>query len=766
MKLLKILVALNLLFGFSSKSFGQYITVSENYTVTQLVEDILINSPCANVFNISVSGIGTSGNESYGYFTAGTSSFPFSEGIILSTGSAISAIGPNTSILSEGSTNWAGDNDLQNALGVTNSINATILEFDFQPVSNKISFEYLFASEQYLSNPSSNQCNYTDGFVFLLKEANTTNPYQNLAVIPGTSIPVKVNTVRGQGTICPAANEQYFDSFNGTQHPTNFNGQTKTLVAQADVTAGTLYHIKMVVADQGNNLYDSAIFLNGGSFNIGVNLGDDRLLATPNPLCDGSKLTLDGTISGATTYNWYKNGILISGENNAFYEVVSAGTYKVEVILNPSCTATDEIVIEYAPSIVTNTITLIQCDDNGDGIATFNLMKSADFLSNQNLVIEDYYLNQNDAENEINKIQNPSSFINSNTNLLVIRVRNEYNCIGYIPIQLQIASNTVNSITREYCDTFGEQDGINEFSIQDFEVISLEILNPLPSGYSLSYHTTIEDALLQINAISLPFSNTSAFQQTIYARVVNGADCYGIIPVTLIVTTFSPTNFQEDQVGICSGTPKILEVSSGFSTYTWNTIPIQNSNQITVSQEGNYTVEVTNDKGCTATKTFYVTASEKATIGSISIDDFNSQNNTVLINYTGIGDYEFSLDGFTFQDSNYFTNVVPGEYTIYVVDKKGCATAFKDILVLMYPLFFTPNGDGFNDTWKISTMEIYPNSTLEIYDRFGKLLKNISANETGWNGKLNNKELPADDYWFILTLNNKREIKGHFSLKR
>jgi gliding motility-associated-like protein len=766
MNLYKILFPILLSFGLSSQSFGQYITVSENKTVNELVEDILINSPCANVTNISVTGFNQGSGDSYGYFTAGTSAFPFADGIILSSGRAASAIGPNSGILSEGPANgWPGDNDLNTALDVTNSKNATILEFDFQPVSNKISFEYIFASEQYLTNPTEFQCGFTDGFVFLLKEANTSNTYQNLAVIPGTTIPVKVNTVRGPGTICPPENEFFFGGFNGFEHPTNFNGQTKTLIAQANVIAGITYHIKIVVADQGNEKYDSAIFLKGGSFNIGVNLDEDRLFATQNPLCDGGKIILNGTVSGASNYKWYKDGSLLIGESNPTYEVTSAGSYKAEVIINSTCTATDEIVIEYAAPIVSSTETLLQCDDDNDGISTFNLSKIAELIA-INLTIEDYYLTQIDAENEVNKVQNPTNFVNSTTNQVVVRVRNEFGCIGFITLQLQIANNVTSSVTKEYCDEDNNQDGLTQFSIQDFDAISLEILVTLPSGYSLSYHTTIQDAVLQTNAISFPFSNTIASLQTLFARIINGADCYGIIPVNLIVNTFSPLNFEDKTIGICSGIPEIIGVETGFSSYIWNSDSSQTSNQISVTQPGTYIVEVTNAKNCKATKTFFVTASESAIIGSISIDDFNGQNNSVLINYTGIGDYEFSLDGITFQDSNYFTNIPSGEYTIYVIDKKGCDTVKTEITVITFPTFFTPNGDGFNDTWTIKNIDVYPNSKLEIFDRYGKLLKNLSANDSGWNGKLSNENLPADDYWFILTLNTKREIKGHFSLKR
>ena len=295
------------IFGcLSTTTFGQYITVTDNFTAQDLVENRLINSPCANVSNFSVSGGNFGSQQSFGYFTADGSNFPFADGVVLSTGKAVSATGPNNSILSDGDTSWSGDDDLENALGVSNSINATVLEFDFISLSNKISFDYIFSSEQYLTDPRSNQCNFTDGFAFLLKEVGSTNAYQNLALIPNTTIPVRVNTVRGPGTICPEANESYFGGFNGNEHPTNFNGQTAIMQAQATVIPGKLYHIKLVVADQGNNLYDSAIFLGGGSFKFEKDLGPDQLIVTNNPVCQNNTFPLDATEPGTNSYKWFK----------------------------------------------------------------------------------------------------------------------------------------------------------------------------------------------------------------------------------------------------------------------------------------------------------------------------------------------------------------------------------------------------------------------------------------------------------------------------
>ncbi len=83
----------------------------------------------------------------------------------------------------------------------------------------------------------------------------------------------------------------------------------------------------------------------------------------------------------------------------------------------------------------------------------------------------------------------------------------------------------------------------------------------------------------------------------------------------------------------------------------------------------------------------------------------------------------------------------------------------------MYPKYFTPNGDGFNDTWKIKFSDIEEDLTVKIFDRYGKLIIELK-NNSGWNGTFNGHELPASDYWFVVTRANGKEYRGHFSLKR
>lgn len=767
MKGIKQLVFVLILLGLHTATKAQNITVDESLTATQLVQNILINNPCANVSNVAVTtwDFGN-GQKSFGKFTSGGSAFPFADGVILTTGRAKSAIGPNNSTLSEGPTAWLGDADLEQALNIgQSSINATVLEFDFLPLSDKISFDYIFSSEQYLSNPSQNQCNYTDGFVFLLKKANTGDTYTNLAVVPGTTTPVRVNTVRGSGTTCPPANEQYFDAFNGVNHPTNYNGQTKILTAKSTVVPGTLYHIKLVIADQGNNLYDSAIFLGGGSFKVEKDLGANRLISTNNPLCFGSTLDLFANEPGTNTYKWFRNEVAIPGATNPMYTVSQPGVYSVEINLGTSgCISTGKITIEYAAEITPSPATIVQCDPDNDGITTFNLKSVETKIKSTDSTIQTVKYYQDAAADDL--ISNPTAFDSPETTVYA-KVFNKYNCFAIVPITLTISNETPTPpAPLSFCDEDGTKDGLRQFNITN--EVSPEVLNGLPAGLDVNYFLNVNDALTSTNPLPNLYTNTSAFQQIIWARITNGPDCYGIIPVTLIVNSLEVPNFDDEKKIVCEGLNSIqLTVPLGFQTYLWNDANASTSNSIMVSTAGEYIVKVTNANGCSDTKKFIVEASGVATITGVTIVDFEGGDNTVTIEYTGSGDYEFSLDGNTYQDDATFYNVPSGAYEVYVRDKNNCGKRTKEIFVLDYPKFFTPNGDGYNDVWKIEYLQKQNRlAQVHVFDRYGKLVFSGTGDNDGWDGTFNSNPLPSSDYWFTIILENKRVIKGHFTLKR
>lgn len=668
MKGIKYILLFALIVFFSQKNYSQYITTDENYTAQQLVQDILINSPCATVSNFSVSGGNfTSGEKSFAYFDGTGSSFPFQNGVVLSTGKAVNTEGPNTTLSDDGANmGWIGDQDLEQALNISNTLNATILEFDFMSVGNKFSFEYIFSSEEYQGTAP---CKYSDGFAFLLKEANSPDSYQNLALIPGTNTPVLVTTVHpqiGGSNGCPAINEQYFDAFNGTNHPTNFNGQTVVLKAEGNITPNVLYHIKLVIADQGNYRYDSAIFLGGGSFNFGINLGVDRLISSKNPLCQNESLVLNATQQGTSTYQWYKDGILLAGETSPIYTVTSDGTYVVEVNINGSCITEGKIKIEYAPIL--------------------------------NVIKEEF-------------------------------------------IQ---------------CDIDGIEDGFTSF---DLSAIKNQIFSNLPASFSVSFYETATST----TSLPIIFTNTIANQQVIYAKITNIEDCYSAFPISLKVKILSLG--QDEIINLCNGNSTTLSVPNGYISYNWNTIPPQTTNQISVNNKGNYTVTVTDINGCIANKTFIVETSEPATILNVDVNDFN-ENNTATIEVSGNGFYEFSLNGINYQSSNSFDFLQSGNYNFFVKDTKGCGITTGTFQILEAPKYFTPNGDGQNDFWHVPLLTLQPKTIITIFDRYGKLIYHFKANQQGWDGTLNGKLLFADDYWYTISFENGRIVKGHFSLIR
>ena len=166
-----------------------------SYTPQQLIEDVLIGNTCISNVQVTnvVGGNFTTNDLSYGYFNANGSSFPFQEGVVLSTGKLANVDGPNTSLSDDDATNWQGDTDLENILNESNTHNATIIEFEFTAPANQISFRYLFASEEYQEG-NANTCQYSDLFGFLIKPAGGTQ-YENIALVPGTNTPVKVTTV-------------------------------------------------------------------------------------------------------------------------------------------------------------------------------------------------------------------------------------------------------------------------------------------------------------------------------------------------------------------------------------------------------------------------------------------------------------------------------------------------------------------------------------------------------------------------------------------
>ena len=300
------------------------------------------------------------------------------------------------------------------------------------------------------------------------------------------------------------------------------------------------------------------------------------------------------------------------------------------------------------------------------------------------------------------------------------------------------------------------------------------------------FYTYIDETgSLISNATSLPNPLISG-SQTITVDVINplNAVCAASTTIDFVVNPLPGFSIETPQI-VCSSDPNFTIVldplednSTETYTYEWvndTGISLSTDETLTVSTPGTYFIILTktDGTGCSRTRDVFVNASELATItqDDITIIDI-SDNNTITINETnlGLGDYEYALDDefSSYQDEPFFDRIKGGIHTLFVRDKNGCGTTSIDISVIDYPNFFTPNGDGFNDSWQILGInaQFQPQSDIYIFNRYGKLLKQLNPLSNGWDGTFNGNMMNSDDYWFKVSLQDGREFKGHFSLKR
>lgn len=497
--------------------YSQMITVDDSFSPQQLIENNLIQG-CVEVSNTSSDINGNvNGLTSYGYFEQGLSNFPFENGIVLTTGSATSAGNTvNTSVLNEGEDNWGTDPDLENALGISNTFNATSIEFDFISISNLIQFRYILASEEYFGNFP---CNYSDGFAFLIKQAGTSDPYTNIAVIPGTDIPVGTNTIHDAiAGFCDEENSEYFDGYNIGD--TNYNGRTEVLTATANIVPNVLYHIKLIIADQTDENYDSAVFIQGNSFNPSVDLGEDVTTCAESYIINGD---IENPLA---TYTWYLNGLPINGQNAPTLEAFVTGVYEVEISIplnDIDCVIQDTMVLTLNSEQPAGDISDLElCDINMDGVETFDLTAKEDeiiaVMPPSDYEIQ-YFESQNDAYNNTNAL-NATAFTNTtDPQTIYVSIRDiNTGCLAYTSFNLVLnpLPEIVTPTPYEVCDDTNA-DGYTTFDFNDLFTNEVTQGNP---DLEVTYHTNQTDADTGDNPLPMPYVNTN-LTEDIYIRVVN-----------------------------------------------------------------------------------------------------------------------------------------------------------------------------------------------------------------------------------------------------
>lgn len=574
--------------------FSQKINVTtDQQTVPELVNDVLINSPCVSAQNVTWrTGSNFGSVNGIGYFTNTNPNFPMTAGVILSTGDALKAVGPNTTLLDDGSTAWTGDADLEATLAAAgismNSTNATVLEFDFTSISTQFNFDFIFASEEY----GNFQCEFSDAFAFLLTNV-ATGETTNLAVVPGTNLPISVVTIRDflYNSSCSSENAEYFGRFNGGSgaagSATNFNGQTKVLTASSILTPNTQYHIKLVIADRGDYKSDSAIFIASDSFNVGqFVLGADLLVSTNTAVCFGGSQVLETTLNPADyTFLWKKNGVTMAGETNPTLTVTSPGTYSVVYTrVLPGCLPeTDSIIVQFYPEfIIPNPKKLSKCD-NGSATQTFDLFQNNDIVT-ANLAITTpvtYHLTLLDAQNNINPL--PQYYSSASNQTIYVRVQNPANgCIAIKSFKLVFLPPAVayTAPNIEKC----ERSTTLHNAVFNLNENKAAILNGQSAAdYTVTYYSTELDAINGTNPLSTSITSAG---QTIYVRVQNIVDpaCFATTSFQLILKPVPPVDILSNILVCDEYVLPVLTNGNYFTEENGGGTPLFAGNVITETQ--------------------------------------------------------------------------------------------------------------------------------------------------------------------------------------
>ncbi len=284
------------MFGSPITTYAQLV-VNQGQTPTQLVQDVLLGGG-VTAFNVTYSG----STAAIGYFNGQNSNIGLQEGVILSTGQANNAVGPNND---DGGLNYTdfflpGYTPLTNLSG-NNTNDAAILEFDFVPISDSLSFRYVFASEEY---PEYVGLNFNDVFGFFISGPGIVGA-QNIALVPNTTLPVAIDNINAGNFNCPGPTSgcvncnYYVDNCGGQS--VQYDGFTTVLEAKAVVTACDTYHIVLAIVDVIDGAWDSGVFLEAGSFSAGTISISATTTFNPNSSTNDTNL-VEGCGQGIITF--------------------------------------------------------------------------------------------------------------------------------------------------------------------------------------------------------------------------------------------------------------------------------------------------------------------------------------------------------------------------------------------------------------------------------------------------------------------------------
>ncbi|WP_369752377.1 T9SS type B sorting domain-containing protein [Flavobacterium sp. WC2409] len=251
-----------------------------------------------------------------------------------------------------------------------------------------------------------------------------------------------------------------------------------------------------------------------------------------------------------------------------------------------------------------------------------------------------------------------------------------------------------------------------------------------------------------------------------YVFTPNSNQCANTQTLNVVITAVINPGFAS--FSVCSGSipPTLNQTSPNGITGTWSPGIVDNMTSASYDF-------IPDPNQCASAQTIDVTVIPSNTLVDFTwtVTEAFAENQVITISATAAGNYSYMLDSGPLQDSPIFEYVSSGYHSVTVIDQGGCSNPItkSNILVINYSKYFTPNGDSYNDTWNIAELQDELGSKIFIFDRYGKLLKEIRPNGNGWDGNYNGQPMPSNDYWFVVEYteqNISKKFKSHFSLKR
>ncbi|MBL4585621.1 MAG: choice-of-anchor L domain-containing protein, partial [Flavobacteriales bacterium] len=637
-------------FGFGQNVFSQAISVSEsgsNSEVEALVEGVLLGS-CVTVSNVTYTGP---------YVAAGTfdgtgTILGINGGILLTSGRANIAVGPDGSNNARynhqdfyNDNNYDGEDPDLTVLATIPTRDAVILEFDFIPQNDTLRFNYIFASEEY---PEYVNAGYNDAFGFFISGPGISGPFtngaENIALIPGTTTPVTIDNVNNgysatEPSSGPCNNCAYYVD-NSSGPAVEYDGYTTVLTAEAVVTPCLTHHIKLAVADAGDHIYDSGVFLEGGSFSAGGGVTVDIETSNIPPGIyegcndawfvfrrvdlnnNGSPITATYTVTGTATpgvdYAAITNSITIPGGQDSilvnldvFLDFVTEGAETIIITMDdPPCTC-------LAPA--TATITILDNDIplavSTTGTTTICLGQSANLTANPSGSQTPYTSGWNNGAPTGNNVT-----VSPTTTTTYIYTVTD-NCGG----QSVNSSETITVIRPDF--TIDDDQ-------QCFDGNSFSFTNTGATGGSVTHFWNFGNGNTSTSE-SPTYSYPASGNYTVTHNVIYTASaCTASATAAIVVFDEPILTSSLDQNAICvGGTDGAISTSLSGGTSAFNYIWSPNGETTTGLSNlgvGTYSVTVTDANGCTDNASEIVIQNDAVDPTAIC------QNITVQLNSGGI----------------------------------------------------------------------------------------------------------------------------------